>query len=257
MVEDNAYMDNVAGKRSLLLSEEESLAGQTLLSAETCEEFNDDQCFVIWIQENFAGFMTHLNRLPRIDQDLLLGYYLLSKTQTQLALINKTTQTVCSFNIRGAKKVLVGMLRFGGQPPTEDNVRLILGSRDSVAMLIDINTKRTRTMSVARLLAEYRRCRDYAAIADKNGVHRPLIRKTFSKVGQQLRDSEDPDEQVVGWWIYGLTNGANVFGSGLTPRAAIKRIDSSHTDPDICGQFRIKIDDPTFDALFQPRAQQL
>jgi hypothetical protein len=61
----------------------------------------------------------------------------------------------------------------------------------------------------------------------------------------------DPDEQILGWWIYGITAKANPAGSGLDRRAVAKQVDMKFTTPNVCVQFRIRVDDPGFDQLFQ------
>ena len=55
MAETSAYFESVTATRSVLLTEEEQLLGQTLLSAET-EEFGEDD-FYVYATEHFADWL--------------------------------------------------------------------------------------------------------------------------------------------------------------------------------------------------------
>src|SRR5208282_3515469 len=115
--ENSPYMESITGQRSLRLSEEDQLEGQTTLSLETCTDLQDTDV-LSFIQERFADFLVTLRFLSREDQELLLSYYILSKTQNTLALIHKSTQTVCSFRLRQAVKRIGTFLLLGA--PTEE-----------------------------------------------------------------------------------------------------------------------------------------
>ena len=89
------YMDAKVAARSMLLSVEESLEGQTLLSLETTEGSGDERV-QDFLQADPEAFFRYLRRLRRGDQDLMLAYYFLFKTQTQLGNVCKLTQTSVS-----------------------------------------------------------------------------------------------------------------------------------------------------------------
>ena len=118
MAENSAYFDSIVATRALLLDEEESLEGNTLISLESQADMAEED-ILTYIQENFAGFLRILRSLKKEDQELLLSYYLLSKTQNTLATIHKSTQTVCSFRIRMAVKTLGTFIMMGGAPTVE------------------------------------------------------------------------------------------------------------------------------------------
>jgi hypothetical protein len=92
-MENSAYMENIAGERAMLAydrNEEGALDGAQLISAETDPDMQREQDIFIFINGNFA-FLGYLRNLSLRDQELLLVYYSLRKTQTQLAPIFKTS----------------------------------------------------------------------------------------------------------------------------------------------------------------------
>jgi hypothetical protein len=89
--------------RSMQLDPEEALAGATTISLETTpgiEEIDVIAC----VENDFPAFLIALRCLSERDQDLLLGYYVLAKTQKQLGLILQSDQTRASQHIREALK---------------------------------------------------------------------------------------------------------------------------------------------------------
>jgi hypothetical protein len=123
-MENSAYMDSITAARSMLLPEEEALAGGTTISCETTDEFGVDDIYV-YCQEHFADWLRVIRVLSREQQELLLSYYLLGKTQSTLAEIHNSTQTVISFRIRMAVKLLGTYLMMNG-PPDADTMHRIL-----------------------------------------------------------------------------------------------------------------------------------
>src|SRR5580700_9893120 len=114
-MENSAYMDAITAERSLLLTDEEALAGGTTISCETTDEFGVDDIYV-YCQEHFADWLRVIRVLSREQQELLLSYYLLGKPQIVLSKLLQTTQTVCSFRIRMAVKLAGTYLTMGGTP---------------------------------------------------------------------------------------------------------------------------------------------
>ena len=78
----------------------------------------------------------------------------------------------------------------------------------------------------------------------------------MSKASQQLRESEDPEQQALGAYIFSLIDKHNPVGRGKTKRELLKEGWSFREDADICGQFRVRVDDPNFDQLFAARANR-
>jgi hypothetical protein len=162
-MENSAYMDSITSARSMLLSDEEALAGGTTISCETTDEFGvDDIC--VYCQEHFADWLRVIRVLSREQQELLLSYYLLGKTQIVLSKLLQTTQTVCSFRIRMAVKLAGTYLMMGGAPDIEA-MRLILNKAGLEHSLEGV--------SLSEIIAMYVECRSFQRIADICNLHRP------------------------------------------------------------------------------------
>lgn len=116
-------MESVTAERAMLLSEEEQLEGTTTISLETQAALTE-QDILVYIQNNFTEFLRILRYLKKEDQELLVSYYILSKTQTQLGIVTRETQTICSFRIRMAMKTLACFMMLG--IPTREAMRGIL-----------------------------------------------------------------------------------------------------------------------------------
>ena len=229
------------------LSEEDSLEGQTTISIETCGELEKvDKYTYTYIQENFAHFLKYLRFLKKEDQELLLSYYILGKTQNTLALIHKSTQTVCSFRIRMAAKTLGTFIMMG--LPTVEKMHTILGG----AKLEDSLKK----VPLSQVIDEYNRCRNFQRVAEVHKLHRPDVRRAMSRASKQLMESKDPQEHALGAYIHSLIDKANPAGTGFSKRKIAKQCHLYITDPAILGSFRIRVDDPDFGAWFVSRANR-
>lgn len=246
MAEDTAYFQSIVASRALLLDEQEALEGSTLVSIETAEDQQQEEDIWVWLQEHFAEFLRLLRLLSKEDQELLLSYYLLGKTQSTLATIHHSTQTVCSFKIRMAVKNLCVFLMMG--EPTQDTIRDIL---------IGANLQYHDPLAIplSQLVWEYARCRDFAQLARVHHIHRPDIRRAMSRASKALLQMKGR-EHALGAYIYSLIDKANPAGEGYTKRKLAKQGHIVKTDPPITGQFRIDVTDPDFEAMFTSRANR-
>lgn len=246
MAENSAYFDSIVATRALLLDEEESLEGNTLISLESQADMAEED-ILTYIQENFAGFLRILRSLKKEDQELLLSYYLLSKTQNTLATIHKSTQTVCSFRIRMAVKTLGTFIMMGGAPTVETMHEILTkaGLEDSL-----------KPIGLSKIVDEYVKCRNFQRIAEVHKLHRPDIRRAMSRASKQLLDSKDPQEHALGAYIHSLIDKANPAGQGYSKRKVAKQCHIYRTDPAILGDFRIRVDDPDFRHIFVSRANR-
>lgn len=121
-------MESIAGNRAVLAyehEEEAALDGAQLISAETDPDIQREQDIFIFIDGNFGAILNYLRNLSLRDQELLLAYDCLRKTQTQLASMFKTSQTVCSAGMRAAVRAMCAYIAFGGHP-TEERMRPML-----------------------------------------------------------------------------------------------------------------------------------
>ena len=246
MAENSAYFDSIVATRAMLLDEDEALEGGTLISLESQADLAEED-ILTYIQENFAGFIRILRSLKKEDQELLLSYYLLSKTQNTLATIHKSTQTVCSFRIRMAVKVLGTYIMMGGAP-TVDRMHEVLTKAGLENSLPKIE--------LSKIVDLYVKTRNFQKIAELHHLHRPDIRRAMSRASKQLLESKQPQEHALGAYIHSLIDKANPAGQGYSKRKIAKQCHIYRQDPAILGEFRISVGDPDFSHMFVSRANR-
>jgi len=230
----------------MLLSEEDQLEGTTTISLETQGDLTAEEDVLTFITENFPEFLRFLRYLKKEDQELLLSYYLLSKTQNTLAIIHKSTQTVCSFRIRMAVKTLACFIMMG--EPTTDRMHDIL-ERTGLA-------KRLERIDLSEVIDLYAKTRSFQRIAEVHHLHRPDIRRAMSRASKALMESEIAQEHALGAYIHSLIDKANPSGVGYSKRKMQKLGHLYRCDPPILGEFRIDVSDPDFDHMFVSRANR-
>ncbi len=235
----------------MLLTEEDSLEGQTTISLETCPDMQEEDVLV-YIQEHFPNFLKLLRYLSKEDQELLLSYYILSKTQNTLALIHKSTQTVCSFRIRQAVKRIGTFMMLGA--PTEEVMAEVFG-KAGLEDELPPNAAGSR-IGLSKVVVMYERVRSFQQVADAFGLHRPDIRRTMSRAAKQLSESHDPRDMALAAFVHGLIDKASASGQGFSKRKLGKLCHVYRTDPPILGQFRVDVTDPNFHCLFTSRANR-
>jgi len=253
-MENSVYMDSICGERSLLLTEEESLAGQTLISIETTD--NVEWGILVYIQDHLPSFLACLRHLAPKDQEILLAYYFCGASQSLLAQIFSSTQTGCSFHIRIAVRTLAALLMFGGKNPNIDQLREILteANLEEVFLLANGSRDQRVSLSLSQLLTEYMECRSFAVLGERHNVHRPDIRRVMSRVGGQLRSHKNPKQEALGAWIFSLIDKANPTGSGYSSRQVKKCVNKMIENNGILGNFRVPVDSSDFKFLFAPKA---
>jgi hypothetical protein len=252
MSENTPYFDSITSVRAMLLDEEAQLEGATTISLETQADLAEED-ILSFINENFGVFLKTLRFLKKEDQELLLSYYLLSKTQNTLALIHKSTQTVCSFRIRMAVKTLGTFMMVGGEP-TEELLHDVLekaGLEDSLEK--ELGVKKARLSTV---VMEYVRTRNFQHVATHFHLHRPDVRRAMSRASKALMDSKDGREAAVAAWLHSLIDKVSPVGTGFSKRKAQKMGHLYRSDPAILGQFRMSITDPNFGHMFVSRANR-
>ena len=243
-METTPYMLSVADDRAMLLSEEDALAGQTLLSLETCDDLQEVDVLV-YVQENFEPWLRMLRRLSREQQELLLSYWILGKSQSTLCKIHRATQTVCSARLRTALATLGFFMLVGD--PTGEKIRPILEGAGLENTEMEVG--------LSQIVAEFTGGKNFTEIAREHKIHQPLIRRHISVAGKKLRESSVPLDHGLGEWLGFLVDRVNPCGTGPSARSAKRRGDVQHRDPDILGQHRIDCADPDLDAVFTSRAQ--
>ncbi len=245
MAENSAYFESIVANRAIELTEEEQLEGNITISQETQLDQQEQKKFA-YIQDNFANFITALRHLKKEDQEMLLSYYILAKTQNTLALIHKSTQTVCSFRIRMAFKTL-GTFLMMGEPSVDKmhNILALAGLENSIPKV-----------ELSKIVDLYVKTRNFQKIADIYKLHRPDIRRAMSRASKQLMESKDPWEHALGAYIHSLIDKANPAGQGFSKRKLQKQCHIYRQDSDILGEFRIPVNHPDFDQMFVSRANR-
>ena len=252
-------MDAMVASRSVLLSDEEALAGGTTISCETTDEMGEDDIYV-YCQDHFADWLRVIRVLSREQQQLLLSYYLLGKTQIVLSKLLHSTQTVMSFRIRMAVKLAGTYIMMGGDPSVE-TMRVILikaGLEDSL-----------KKVALSEIIAMYAGCHSFEKIAKAYHLHRPDIRRAMSRASKHLlrgdgthqfseeTSSASPEELALGAYIFNLIDKADPSNSGTTRRQKAKTARCVfRIDPPCTGEFRIAVNDPGWDSMFVSRANR-
>ena len=246
MSENTPYFDSITSARAMLLDEDEQLEGATTISLETQADLAEED-ILSFISDNFDRFLKTLRFLKKEDQELLLSYYLLSKTQNTLALIHKSTQTVCSFRIRMAVKTLGTFLLVGGEP-TEELLHEIL---DKAGLENSLDKA-----PLSKVIMEYVRCRNFQQVALHFGLHRPDVRRAMSRASKALMDSKDGKEAATAAWVHSLIDKVSPVGLGFSKRKAAKCGHIYMQSPSILGEFRVNILHPDFGQWFVSRANR-
>lgn len=245
-IENTPYMESISAARALLLDEETALEGTTTLSLETQADLAE-QDILTFINENFRTFMKVLRCLNSEDQELVLSYYILSKPQTVLARVQRSTQTVCSSRIRMAIKTLATFIMMGGEPP-EEILHKVLEKAGFEDKLVKVPLSKAIVMYVEK--------RNFTEVADTFGVHRPEVRRWMRRASDALLESTDPEEAAVAVWIHSLLERANATGTGYSKRQRAKQGNHFLQSADITGEFRLRVEDPGFSQMFMARANR-
>lgn len=251
----NAYFDAISAQRALLLDQEEALAGNATLSLETQED-DSNYGFCDFVLERFDDFVTHIRKLPKRDQEMLLSYYLLKVCQTRLAKIHRTTQTLASVDIRRAASAIATVILFGGDAPTAERMAPILAKAGEEKQMLKSAMwgRKQTTVNASELIAVFADARSYSTVADKFNVFRPELRRLLRGLAEKLPLSPHWDVQALGSWLAVITDKVSAEGTGYHDRQRVKFAHMYKKDSPILGEFRIDVTNPDFDELFSPHA---
>lgn len=185
-----------------------------------------------YVEDYFPAFLFALHHLPAEEQELLLGYLVLGKTQQQLATAAATTQTVCSSRIR---RSLFKLTLF-----TEDSPDL-----DSVLreVFVEACLENRLAAPLSEIVAVYGELRSWADTARELDLTPRSVQFILPRAANLLTESKEPRHKAVGAWL-------KDFIRKPTPRPTEYRAKT----PSILGQFRIDIASDHFDQVFTARA---
>lgn len=243
--ENTLYFNRITDARALRLDRNEVFDHNVTISLETQEDLAKDNIFS-YIEENIPQFLTIVRYLTEEDQDLLLSYYLLSKTQNTLAVVHRTTQTLCSFLIRKAVERVGTYLLLG--IPTEEVMGEIL-TKVGMENYFD-------NVKLSKVIVAYEKTRSFKEVADAYNLHRPSIRRALRKAVAELSSSRNSKEKALGAFIHGLIEKSSARGKGFSKRKLAKQGHIFLSDPPILGQFRVQIENSEFDQVFVSRANK-
>ncbi len=221
----------------------EDYQGEHTLSLETQADIVS-QSIVSYIHDNFGRFMEYLKFLSLEDQELLLSYYLLGKTQWSIARLHGSTQTICSFKLRLAMKRLGTYILMG--VPSIDKINSILEAEGCIEF--------TPGIQYADLIDLYAKTRSFKAVAVQFGVKRPDVRRALSTLSKRLLASKEAPVLALGAYVFGLIDKASAQGKGLSQRERAKICPIYRRDPEILGYFEINVSNPAFDQALVSRA---
>jgi hypothetical protein len=233
----STYFDLVVATQSMAVEQQAALEGAATLSFET-QDVTDGNVLT-YIEDNFAEFLVNLRFLSKEDQELLLSYYILSKTQAALAILHRSTQSLCSLRIRRALQKMAAFILLG--PPTAVSMRLIF---------LATNLEHALAEPLSRIVEMYAQTRSFQRVAEVLSLHRPDIRRVMSEASKVLLESEDPRHTALGAYVWDLIEKASAYGTGLNQRKLAKGGNIFVTDPAILGQFRMRVEDPGFKQVF-------
>ena len=222
-----------------------ALEGTATISIETGDDRPEEDTLT-YIEDHFGEFLRNLRYLSQADQELLLSYYILARSQETLALWMHTSQTIVSSRIRLAMQALGTFLILSG-PPTPEVLTEVMA---------EIGMESTLDKPLSELVVLYARCRSFERVAQVTGLHRPTMRRALTLASKTLVASTDMRQRAIGAWLFGMIDKASVRGIGKNTIAAAKEGSMYITNTRLLGEFRIKIEDPEFDSVFTSRAQR-
>jgi hypothetical protein len=242
VAENSPYFESIVASRAMLLNPDD-YQGDHTLSLETQADIVA-QNIVTYIHDHFNDFMKYIKYLSFEDQELLLSYYLLSKTQWSIARIHSSTQTICSFKLRLAMKKL-GTYMLIGVPTIEkmDQILTLFG-----------RTHFSETIKFSELIDSYAKTRSFTSVAIHFGVKRPDIRRAFSTLSRDLLKEKTAPMLALGAYIFGLIDKASAQGRGLSNRERAKICPIYRKDPAILGQFVVDVSKEEFNQVLVTKA---
>jgi len=245
MPETSLFFDAVIAARAVKLDAETALMGNTTVSLETQDMAESD--VLTYIENNFPDFIRNLRYLSKEDQETLLSYYILSKTQTAIANLQRSTQTLCSSKIRLAMRKMCTVIICGS--PTPELLKEVFEGAG-------IEHPAGLNVPLSEIVSLYSKTRSFQRVAELLSVHRPEVRRVMSAAAKTLSKSNDRRDKAIGAYVSDLIDKASASGQGFSRRKLAKQGAVHVKTPDILGEFRISVTDPAFDQIFVSRANR-
>jgi len=113
----------------------------------------------------------------------------------------------------------------------------------------------TEGTSLSRAIFLYSHCRNYTDVAQRLGVHRPLVHRAMSAASKHLLASKDREEKALGAYVHSLVQRSSSQETGVSKREIRKNAAPMKlVDPKILGEFVLSAADEQFDSVLQARA---
>jgi DNA-directed RNA polymerase specialized sigma24 family protein len=234
------HLEAAVVARSMKLHVDSALKGDATVSLETQDLA--DSCVRTFIEGNFPEFLRIIQNLSDEDRDLLLGYYVLGKTQADLAAIHRIPPTICSSKIRAALQ-RVGHIIMNGSPTLES-----LKETFEVAGLEESHLG----VPLSQVAMHYREHKSSQRAAELLGLHGPEVRRVMKAACEKLKESKNQREIATGAYLSGLIERASNNKRRVARRKLARSSGITIKTPAILGQFRVDVTDPDFDQLFTP-----
>jgi hypothetical protein len=263
---EGGYFDLISRNRLKNADQSEMLEGTLLVSIESQEELASASIRA-FLEENPTVFFRALRKLSLPQQDLILCYYILNKTQTQLGkAVTNNSQTMTSMLLRAGINSLCAMFLWPDGPSTLIMDKIVTGiGHGTVEMAkTEPETKmaegyyrkspkmvRLKTAEVIALLLAHK---SYDVVAKKLGVWRPELRKYLRSLTKILTGTEERDAKLLGAVLFNLVDVLPFSGKNPTKRNQRRTEDYHAKDPDCLAQFRVRFDGPGWQSVFPTHA---
>lgn len=260
LAENSLFFEAIVAARSVLLDDETALEGAATVSLETQTDMAESDV-LSYIEDNFPDFLRNLRFLSQEDQELLLGYYVLCKTQTSLALLHRSTQTLCSSRIRMAMRKM-GTFIICGPPSAEvmtsvfSDVTVLQPDPNDAGKDVEVSLEALLSIPLSKIVELYAMTRSFQRVAEVLSLRRPEVRRVMSLAARVLSDSSDTRKRAIGAYVFDLIDKASASGQGFSRRKMAKQGDLYICTPPLLGDFRIDVSSPDFDHVFVSRANR-
>ncbi len=244
MAENSLFFEAIVAARSVLLDDETALEGGTTVSLETQSDMAESDVLT-YIEDHFPDFLQNLRFLSKEDQELLFGYYVLAKTQTSLALLHRSTQTLCSARIRLAMQKMGTFIIMG--PPTAETMS---------GLFADCHLENLLAVPLSQVVELYAKTRSFQRVAEVLSLHRPEVRRVMSLATKVLSEADDTRKKAIGAYLFDLIDKASASGHGFSRRKMAKQGNVYVRTPDLLGDFRVDVTSTDFDQVFVSRANR-
>ena len=244
MAENSLFFEAIVAAWSIRLDEETALEGGATISLETQTDMAESDVLT-YIEDHLPEFLHNLRYLSKEDQELLLGYYILAKTQTSLALLHRSTQTLCSSRIRLAMKKMGTFIILG--LPTPAVMRPVFE---------ECGIENLLKKPLSEVVDLYAKTRSFQRVAEVLGLHRPEVRRVLSQVPKTLTAFGDIRMKALGAYVFDLVDKASASGQGFSRRKMAKQGHIYVQTSNLLGDFRIDVTSKGFDQIFVSRANR-